>query len=263
MLGTLGYLSPEQARARHGRPSRRHLRAAARCSTRWSRGGGRFVASRPPTPLRWSSSPALPARFRPRRRPGSGCRGSPLPRAGRRPALPVGARSRRGARVDLARRHARRGCRAARHRWVGRGDSLRQPQRRHRRPVLQRRAGRGPRPRPGPAAGLRVASRTSSFRFRGRELDVRRVGHELGVGAVLEGSVRRAGARLRLTVHLTSVEDGYHMWSEHYDRELADVFEVQDESSAPSSRRSRRRWSAGPAVRCGGPPPARMPTTST
>ncbi len=77
--------------------------------------------------------------------------------------------------------------------------------------------------------GLRVASRTSSFRFRGRELDVRRVGHELGVGAVLEGSVRRAGTQLRLTVHLTSVEDGYHIWSEHYDRELADVFEVQDE----------------------------------
>jgi eukaryotic-like serine/threonine-protein kinase len=76
---------------------------------------------------------------------------------------------------------------------------------------------------------LRVASRTSSFRYRGRELDVRDVGRELGVGAVLEGSVRRSGTHLRLTVHLTSVDDGYHIWSGRYDRELADVFEVQDE----------------------------------
>lgn len=78
-------------------------------------------------------------------------------------------------------------------------------------------------------SGLRVASRTSSFRFRGQELDVREIGNDLGVGTVLEGSVRRAGTRLRLTVHLTSVENGYHVWSERYDRELADVFEVQDE----------------------------------
>ena len=56
--------------------------------------------------------------------------------------------------------------------------------------------------------GLRVASRTSSFRFRGRDLDVRQAGRELGVGAVLEGRVRRAGERLRLTVHLTGVDDG-------------------------------------------------------
>ncbi len=76
---------------------------------------------------------------------------------------------------------------------------------------------------------LRVASRTSSFRYRGQDLDVRHIGRDLGVGAVLEGSVRRAGPRLRLTVHLTSVADGYHIWSERYDRELADVFDVQDE----------------------------------
>jgi serine/threonine protein kinase/Tfp pilus assembly protein PilF len=77
--------------------------------------------------------------------------------------------------------------------------------------------------------GLRVASRTSSFRFRGRDLDVREVGRELGVDAVLEGSVRRSGTQLRLTVHLTAVESGYHIWSDRYDRELADVFEVQDD----------------------------------
>ena len=76
--------------------------------------------------------------------------------------------------------------------------------------------------------GLRVASRTSSFRFRG-DVDVRQVGRDLGVGAILEGSVRRAGARLRVTAQLTNAEDGYHIWSERYDREMADVFEIQDE----------------------------------
>ena len=78
-------------------------------------------------------------------------------------------------------------------------------------------------------SGLRVASRTSSFRFRNRHADVREIGHELGVGAILEGSVRRSGPRLRVTVQLTNVENGYNMWSERYDRQMADVFTVQDE----------------------------------
>ena len=78
-------------------------------------------------------------------------------------------------------------------------------------------------------SGLRVASRTSSFRFRGGEVDVRQIGRVLGVGAVLEGSVRRAGNRLRVSAQLSSTDDGYHLWSERYDRELADVFDVQDE----------------------------------
>jgi serine/threonine-protein kinase len=78
-------------------------------------------------------------------------------------------------------------------------------------------------------SGLRVASRTSSFRFRGQDTDVRRIGRDLGVGAVLEGSVRRAGQRLRVTAHLTNTDDGYHIWSERYDREMADVFDIQDE----------------------------------
>lgn len=76
---------------------------------------------------------------------------------------------------------------------------------------------------------LRVASRTSSFRFRNRQADVREIGRELGVGAILEGSVRRAGDRLRVNVQLTSVEDGYNIWSERYDRQMVDVFDVQDE----------------------------------
>jgi len=77
--------------------------------------------------------------------------------------------------------------------------------------------------------GLRVASRSSSFRFRGSDLDVREIGRKLGVETLLEGSVRRAGNRLRVTAQLISIEDGYHLWSERYDRDMADVFAIQDE----------------------------------
>jgi eukaryotic-like serine/threonine-protein kinase len=79
--------------------------------------------------------------------------------------------------------------------------------------------------------GLRVASRTSAFAFKGRDLDVREIGQRLNVTAVLEGSVRRAGNRLRVTAQLINAADGYHLWSDTYDRQLADVFEVQDELS--------------------------------
>jgi serine/threonine protein kinase len=78
---------------------------------------------------------------------------------------------------------------------------------------------------------LRVASRTSSFAFKGREEDIRKIGEQLGVRAVLEGSVRRAGSRLRVTAELISVGDGYNLWSERYDREMEDVFAIQDEIS--------------------------------
>ncbi len=79
--------------------------------------------------------------------------------------------------------------------------------------------------------GLRIASRTSSFAFKGRTEDVRAIGRKLGVATVLEGSVRKAGNRLRISVQLIDVEDGYHLWSERYDRELKDVFAIQDEIS--------------------------------
>jgi eukaryotic-like serine/threonine-protein kinase len=79
--------------------------------------------------------------------------------------------------------------------------------------------------------GLRVASRTSAFSFKGRDADIREIGQRLNVTTVLEGSVRRAGNRLRVAAQLINVADGYHLWSETYDRELADVFEVQDELS--------------------------------
>jgi adenylate cyclase len=76
--------------------------------------------------------------------------------------------------------------------------------------------------------GLRVAARTSSFQFRGAH-DLRAVGAKLGVGALLEGSVRKSGDRLRITVQLIDVATGYHKWSEKFERSAADVFAVQDE----------------------------------
>jgi serine/threonine-protein kinase len=76
---------------------------------------------------------------------------------------------------------------------------------------------------------LRVASRTSAFAFKGKNQDIRKVGEQLNVSTVLEGSVRKAGTKLRVTAQLVNVADGYHLWSERYDRELQDVFAIQDE----------------------------------
>jgi len=76
---------------------------------------------------------------------------------------------------------------------------------------------------------LRVASRTSSFSFKGKNEDINEVGRKLRVQTVLEGSVRKSGDRLRVTAQLISVADGYHLWSERYDRQLEDIFAIQDE----------------------------------
>jgi serine/threonine-protein kinase len=81
----------------------------------------------------------------------------------------------------------------------------------------------------GNVEGLNVASRTSVFALKGLLEDVRNLGARLGVSAVLEGTVRRAGNRLRITAQLSGVAEGRTLWSERYDRELADVFEIQDE----------------------------------
>jgi serine/threonine-protein kinase len=80
--------------------------------------------------------------------------------------------------------------------------------------------------------GLRVVARTSAFALKSMNLDIREIGRMLSVKAVLEGSVRKAGNRLRVTAQLINVEDGFHLWSERYDREMADVFAIQDEISA-------------------------------
>ena len=76
---------------------------------------------------------------------------------------------------------------------------------------------------------LKVAGRASSFAFKGKHDDLRRIGKALGVEHILEGSVRKAGTRVRITAQLIKVEDGFHLWSETYDRELTDVFAIQDE----------------------------------
>jgi TolB-like protein len=77
--------------------------------------------------------------------------------------------------------------------------------------------------------GLRIASRTSAFAFRGGRADVREIARRLGVGAVLEGTVRRAGSRLRVTAQLTDAATGYRVWGDRFDRDLDDVFAIQDE----------------------------------
>lgn len=77
--------------------------------------------------------------------------------------------------------------------------------------------------------GLRVASRSSAFQYRGDGVDLREVGRALNVAAVVEGSVRQDGDRLRITVQLINAGDGFHLWSEQYDRELRDVFALQEE----------------------------------
>ncbi len=79
--------------------------------------------------------------------------------------------------------------------------------------------------------GVQVASRTSCFAFKGKTADVREIGEKLGVSSVLEGSVRKAGTRIRVTTQLINVENGYQLWSETYDRQLEDVFAIQNEIS--------------------------------
>jgi len=79
--------------------------------------------------------------------------------------------------------------------------------------------------------GLKVIARTSSFAFKNKNIDVRTIGDQLGVSTVLEGSVRKAKNRVRITVQLVSTNDGTHFWSKNFDRELEDIFALQDEIS--------------------------------
>ena len=79
--------------------------------------------------------------------------------------------------------------------------------------------------------GLRVVAHSSSFSFKGRDIDAREVGRQLNVGTILEGSVRKTGQRLRIAAQLIDANEGYHLWSEQYDRRLEDVFAIQDEIS--------------------------------
>ena len=77
--------------------------------------------------------------------------------------------------------------------------------------------------------GLNVTARTSSFAFRGKDQDFRKIADVLHVWTILTGSVRRSGSRVRIVVQLVDTRNGYHLWSERYDRDVADVFAIQDE----------------------------------
>ncbi len=93
--------------------------------------------------------------------------------------------------------------------------------------------------------GLKVAARTSAFAFEGQSGDLRAIGEQLDVAHVLEGSVRRSGERLRVTAQLIRVEDGFHLWSETYDRTLTDVFAIQDDIVRQLSRTLEVRLGVG------------------
>jgi TolB-like protein len=77
--------------------------------------------------------------------------------------------------------------------------------------------------------GLRVIARTSAFAFKGKAMDVRQIGRQLSVGAVVEGGVQRSADRLRITVQLIDATDGSHLWSDRFDRGASDIFAIQDE----------------------------------
>ena len=90
--------------------------------------------------------------------------------------------------------------------------------------------------------GIQVTARTSSFSFKGKNEDVREIGNKLGVSNVLEGTVRKAGKKIRINVQLISTADGYHVWSETYDSELEDIFEVQDEIARKIVKRLKENF---------------------
>lgn len=92
--------------------------------------------------------------------------------------------------------------------------------------------------------GLQVTSRTSSFALKGKQLDVRDIAATLNVDKILEGSVRRSGNRVRITAQLINAADGFHIWSETYDRDLTDIFQVQDEISRIIANKLRAKFSS-------------------
>jgi adenylate cyclase len=93
--------------------------------------------------------------------------------------------------------------------------------------------------------GLQVTSRTSAFAFKGKNDDIRDIAIQLNVDKILEGSVRKAGNRVRITAQLINAADGFHIWSETYDRKLDDIFEVQDEISGIIANKLKENMSGG------------------
>ena len=100
-----------------------------------------------------------------------------------------------------------------------------------------------------PIEGLRVAARTSSFSFKGKTTDIAEIGAKLNVATVLEGSVRRSGNRVRVTVKLVDVTNGFQLWSERYDREMADIFDLQDEIARAIAERLKVTLTAAESAR--------------
>jgi eukaryotic-like serine/threonine-protein kinase len=99
--------------------------------------------------------------------------------------------------------------------------------------------------------GLRVISRTSAFAFQGKDLDVTEIGRRLKVGTALEGSVRKAGDKVRITAQLVNAEEGYQLWSRRFDRELPDVFAIQDEIAATIMNELRLQFGGVPSAKQG------------
>src|SRR5208282_2966921 len=97
--------------------------------------------------------------------------------------------------------------------------------------------------------GLKVIARTSAFAFKGQNTDIRKIAETLGVANILEGSVRRAGNRLRITAQLITAADGSHLWSERYDRQIEDIFAVQDEIAAAIASELKLKFAPDPAAR--------------
>lgn len=91
--------------------------------------------------------------------------------------------------------------------------------------------------------GIRVTARSSSFIFKGKQTDAREIGSKLGVSAILEGSVRRSGKKMRISAQLVNTADGYHIWSEVFDREMEDIFEIQDEIASRIVDRLKENFS--------------------
>ena len=99
---------------------------------------------------------------------------------------------------------------------------------------------------------LGIASTTSSSRFKGRSTDIREIGRDLGVTHVLEGTVRQSGTRLRITVQLTKVSDGFHLWSQRYDRTQENLLQIQEEIASSVAANLRARLAQGQALRTRG-----------
>ena len=95
---------------------------------------------------------------------------------------------------------------------------------------------------------VQVTSRTSAFAFKGKNIDVRDIGIQLNVDKILEGSVRKSGNRLRITAQWINAADGYHIWSENYDRDLTDIFAIQDEISNIIANKLRVNLLSAPPV---------------